>query len=123
MSLFNGEDLNGWYTYQKQPEPTSEVPGLNRDDEGNYQEPIGLNKDPLKVFTVAMEDNEPAIRISGEVFGILVTEKEFEDYHLKLEFKWGDEKFPHNLQSLSKQPMDPLNTKVHLFTFNHHKQM
>ena len=26
--LFNGEDLKGWYTYQKQPESTSEVAGL-----------------------------------------------------------------------------------------------
>jgi hypothetical protein len=41
-----------------------------------------------------MEDGEPAIRISGEVFAILVTEKEFEDYHLKLQFKWGTEKYP-----------------------------
>jgi len=93
-SLFNGENLNGWYTYQKQPEPTSDVPGLSRDEEDNYQDPIGLHKDPLKVFTIVIEDNEPAIRISGEVFGILVTENEFEDYHLQLEFKWGDEKFP-----------------------------
>jgi len=94
LSLFNGEDLSGWYTYQKNPEPTSEVPGLSRDEEGNYLEAIGLHKDPLKVFTVVMEDNEPAIRMSGEVFGILVTEKEFENYHLTLEFKWGNEKWP-----------------------------
>ncbi|MDX2442480.1 MAG: DUF1080 domain-containing protein [Bacteroidales bacterium] len=94
LSLFNGEDLNGWYTYQKSPEPTSEVPGLGRDGDGNYLEAIGLNKDPLKVFTVVMEDDEPAIRMSGEVFGIIVTDKEFENYHLKLEFKWGDEKWP-----------------------------
>jgi len=92
--LFNGEDLNGWYTYMKSPEPTSEVSGLERNDSGVYLEPIGLNQDPLNVFTVVEEDGEPAIRISGEVFGILVTEQEFEDYHLKLEFKWGDEKFP-----------------------------
>ncbi len=70
------------------------MPGLRRDDENKYLDPIGINKDPLKVFTVVTEDGEPAIRLSGEVFGILVTEKEFENYHLKLEFKWGDEKFP-----------------------------
>lgn len=92
--LFNGENLDGWYTYMKSPEPTSEVSGLERNDSGEYLEPIGLNKDPLNVFTVVEEDGEPAIRISGEVFGILVTEQEFEDYHLKLEFKWGDEKYP-----------------------------
>lgn len=92
--LFNGEDLAGWYTYQREPEPTSEVAGIDRDAEGSYLSPIGLNRDPLNVFTVVSEDGAPAIRISGEVFGILVTEKEFENYHLKLEFKWGELKWP-----------------------------
>lgn len=93
-TLFNGEDLSGWYTYQRHPEPTSEVPGISRDEEGNYLEPIGLNNDPLNVFTVVEEDGEPAIRISGETFGILVTNEEYENYHFKLEFKWGNEKWP-----------------------------
>ena len=92
--LFNGENLDGWYTYQMRPEPTSEVAGLARDEQGNYLEPIGLNKDPLNVFSTVMEDKDPAIRMSGEVFAILVTEKEFENYHLKLQFKWGTEKYP-----------------------------
>ncbi len=92
--LFNGENLDGWYTYQRQPEPTSEVAGIARDEQGNYLEPIGLNNDPLNVFSVVMEDDAPAIRMTGEVFAILVTEKEFENYHLKLQFKWGTEKYP-----------------------------
>jgi hypothetical protein len=94
ISLFDGETLDGWYTYQKQPEPTSEVLGLARDEDGTYLEPIGLNNDPLNVFSVVNEEGAPAIRISGEVFGILVTEKEFENYHLSVEFKWGQEKYP-----------------------------
>jgi len=94
VELFNGRDLTGWYTYQKNPEPTSEVPGLPRDDDGNYLEPIGLNEDPLNVFSVVEEDGAPAVRISGETFGILVTEEEYENYHLRLEFKWGEKKFP-----------------------------
>lgn len=92
--LFNGNNLDGWYTYQRQPEPSSVVAGLARDEEGNYLEPIGLNNDPLNVFSVVMEDDAPAIRLSGEVFAILVTEEEFDNYHLKLQFKWGTEKYP-----------------------------
>jgi len=94
IPIFNGTDLNGWYTYMRQPEPASEVPGMARDESGHYTEPIGLNKDPLAVFTVVEVDQAPAIRISGEVFGILVTEKEYENYHLKLQFKWGSRKYP-----------------------------
>jgi hypothetical protein len=93
-SLFNGKNLQGWYTYQKAPEPSSEVAGLARDEHGIYVEAIGLHRDPLHVFTVVMEDDAPAIRMSGEVFGILVTEKEFENYHLSLQFKWGEAKYP-----------------------------
>jgi hypothetical protein len=92
--LFNGKDLSGWYTYQRQPEPTSDVVDMAKDAEGNYTEPIGLNNDPLQVFTVVEEEGEPAIRISGETFGILVTHEEFENYHLKLQFKWGEKKYP-----------------------------
>ncbi len=93
ISLFNGKDLSGWYTYQRKPEPTSIVESLKMED-GEYVEPIGLNKDPLKVFTVVEEDGEPAIRISGEVFGILVTDQAYENYHLSMEFKWGEKKYP-----------------------------
>ncbi|MBR9999924.1 MAG: DUF1080 domain-containing protein [Cyclobacteriaceae bacterium] len=92
--LFNGKDLTGWYTWQKAPEPGSAVEGISRDENGNYLEPIGKNRDPLNVFTVVSEEGQPAIRISGETFGILVTENFYENYHLQLEFKWGDEKYP-----------------------------
>jgi len=78
-----------------QPAPSSEVPGLARDATGKYTEPIGSGRDPLKVFTVLRDvDGRPAIRISGEVFGELRTTRAFKDYHLKLQFKWGEKKWP-----------------------------
>lgn len=79
-SLFNGKDLTGWETYLGKPY--------------KEKEPLGLNNDPNKVYTVAEVDGKPAIRISGEVFGALTTKDEFENYHLKLEFKWGEKKWP-----------------------------
>lgn len=72
ISLFNGKDLGGFYTYLK-----------------GY----GKNNDPKKVFTVVTEDGAPAIRVSGEVFGCFTTEKEYDNYKLTAEFKWGDETF------------------------------
>ncbi|XOV90990.1 MAG: DUF1080 domain-containing protein [Bacteroidota bacterium] len=93
IDLFNGKDLSGWYTYQRKPEPTSVVAGLRMED-GKYVEPIGLNNDPLDVFSVVELDGAQVIRISGEVFGILVTDEEYENYHLSLEFKWGEKKYP-----------------------------
>lgn len=93
--LWNGKDLDGWTTWIQRPEQTSEVPGLKRDADGKYLEPIGSGRDPLKVFTVVSNvDGRPAIRISGEAMGELRTKQSFKDYHLRLQFKWGEKKWP-----------------------------
>jgi hypothetical protein len=94
--LFNGKDLSGWYTYLAVPD-SSVTSDLPRNSEGKYARPLGINNDPFNVFSVTEEDGEPAIRITGEVFGILVTENEYEDYHLSMEFKWGEEKYAPRL--------------------------
>jgi hypothetical protein len=52
-------------------------------------QPIGLNTDPNKVFSVVKLEGENVVRISGENFGGISTKDEFENYHLRLEFKWG----------------------------------
>ena len=77
--LFNGEDLTGWDTWVG---PTEE-----------NGESIGLNNDPLNLFSVVDVDGENAIRISGEINASLATQEVFENYHLIMEFKWGDELF------------------------------
>ena len=93
-SLWNGRNLDGWTTWMQTPQPTSEVPGLKRDPNGKYLEPIGSGRDPLNVFTVVPDvDGRPAIRISGEVFGELRTKASFKNYRLRLQFKWGEKKW------------------------------
>jgi hypothetical protein len=79
--LFNGKDLSGWDTYL----------GPDLDDKGKplNGQPIGLNNDPRHVFTVVKMDGENVIRISGENWGAISTAKEYDNYHLQLQFKWG----------------------------------
>src|SRR5450432_1194573 len=79
--LFNGKDLKGWDTYIG--------PDLN--DSGKFISalPIGLNNDPRHVFTIVKVDGENLIRISGENWGAITTVREYENYHLQLQFKWG----------------------------------
>jgi hypothetical protein len=79
--LFNGRNLDGWDTW---------LTKASKDD----KDILGLNNDPRKVFTIVEMDGKPAIRISGEVFGAITSKEEFENYHLKLEFKWGEKKWP-----------------------------
>jgi len=92
--LFNGRDLAGWDTWLGKPHKLTDVPGLSRNEQGEYVQPIGLNKDPRSVFSVVEVDGGPAIRISGETYGGLITRDECEDYHLRAEFKWGTKRWP-----------------------------
>lgn len=69
IKLFNGKDLTNFYTYLR----------------GH-----GKNKDPDNVFTVV----DGSIRVSGQTFGCFTTEKEFENYRLVTEFKWGQKTWP-----------------------------
>ena len=69
IKLFNGKDLTNFYT---------------------YLEKYKKNNDPEKVITV----ENGMIRVSGEVFGGFITEKEYENYHLVVEFKWGERTGP-----------------------------
>ena len=65
IKLFNGNNLEGWYTFLQ-----------NR----------GRDNDPENVFSV----QDGMIRISGEEWGCITTENEFENYRLVTEFKWGE---------------------------------
>lgn len=85
QSLFNGKDLSGWDTYVGPAYDT-----ILKKFDGN---PIGLNRDPDRVFSVVNENGKPAMRISGEKFGGISTQQSFENYHLRLEFKWGKQKW------------------------------
>ena len=44
-SLWNGKNLDGWTTWMRQPEATSDVPGLARGADGKYTEPIGSGRE------------------------------------------------------------------------------
>jgi len=81
VSLFDGKDLSGWDTYLG--------PETDSDGKKISDQPVGLNKDPQHVFSVVADGQEKVIRISGEGVGALTTKKEYSDYHLQLQFKWG----------------------------------
>ena len=97
--LFNGRDFSGWSTFMAAPPPETTVPGLRRDEKGKYLEPVGFNRDPLKVFTVETVDGGPVIHISGAGFGVMTTNETFSDYHLRLQVKWGETKWGYKLHS------------------------
>jgi hypothetical protein len=68
IHLFNGKNLDGWYTFLQKS---------------------GRDNDPQKVFSVT----NGMIRIGGEEWGCITTRKEYENYRLVVEFKWGGKTF------------------------------
>ncbi|MBY0525641.1 MAG: DUF1080 domain-containing protein [Gemmataceae bacterium] len=76
QSLFNGKDLTGFYTWLAAP--------------AKGRQPLGKNRDPEKVFTV----RDGMIHVTGRVYGYLATEKEYENYHLLVEYQWGKKTWP-----------------------------
>ena len=69
VQLFNGQDLTGFDTFLQKK---------------------GKNNDPDKVFTV----NDGVIHVSGKEYGYFITQKDYENYYLAVEFKWGEATHP-----------------------------
>lgn len=68
ISLFNGKDLSAFDTW---------LVDYHRED-------------PYHVFTVVDQiDGAPAIRVSGQHYGGLITKQRFTQYRLIAEFRWG----------------------------------
>jgi len=91
--LFNGKDLGAWETFMSTPDPTWDVPGMARDEKGEYIGAVGKHRDPLNVFVIENVDGQPAIHISGQGFGVMTTLESFENVHLRLQIKWGEKRW------------------------------
>jgi hypothetical protein len=74
-ALFNGQNLDGWYTYL----PSK---GRNRDPQGVFKVTDGL----LHILDLPN-------RGGRQEFGYLATRTSYRDYHLRLEYRWGDKRF------------------------------
>ena len=86
-------DLSRWDNYLSYRYPENYQGEVPKDEAGNPLSPIGLNQDQYNVFTVVEENKEPVLRISGEIYGCVVTKEEYDNYHLRLKFRWGDIKW------------------------------
>jgi len=87
-------DLSQWDTYLSYRFQDGYNGTAPVDENGNPVSPIGLNNDEYDVFSVLLENNELTLKISGEIYGCVVTKQEYANYHLKLKVKWGDKKYP-----------------------------
>jgi hypothetical protein len=92
--LWNNRDFSGWERCLGKPHPSVVLPPRTDGQPRPANEPLGRENDPLRVFSVVLQDGEPAIRISGQVFGSIATQRKYSNYHLRLQIKWGPLKWP-----------------------------
>ena len=73
--LFNGKDLKPFHTWMRDTQ----------------------HADPRKIFNVATDQGAPAIYITGDGYGGLVTNDEYTNYHLIAEYRWGQKTYGDRL--------------------------
>jgi hypothetical protein len=78
-SLFNGKNLKNWDIFLG-----SSINGF---------EDLAKKATPESTYQVEAIDNQNMIHVSGAINASLATKAEYENYHLHLEFKWGDKVF------------------------------
>ncbi len=89
--------LSQWEIFIGVPHKSVNIPGVpaTQSEDGIHGgKPLGLNNDPLKVFTVIEEEGKPVLHVSGQIFGCVSTKATFENYHLRWQFRWGTKKWP-----------------------------
>jgi len=73
--LFNGKNLDGFYTFLP-------APGKNKDPEGYFKVENGM----IHVMDLPPSDQK-------KEFGYLATEKVYENYALRFQYKWGEKRY------------------------------
>ena len=95
------KNLSQWEVWMGVPHKS--VTGL---PEGTYQADnlktnigtgMGLDNDIKQVFTVLEEAGQPVLKITGEIYGGLTTLKNYQNYHFRTQFKWGEQKWAPRL--------------------------
>lgn len=75
-SLFNGKNLKNWDIFLGSP-----ITGF---------EDLAKKATPASTYSITELDGQKVIHISGDIFASLATKAEYGNYHLRLEFKWGE---------------------------------
>jgi hypothetical protein len=107
--LFNGKNINGFDTY------------VGAKEQGGP--PIGLNNDPLNIFKVVPLQGENTLRISGELNASIATQKEYENYHVRMVFKWGDKIYKQLNSGLLYHSFGPFGAGLDVWMSSHEFQL
>lgn len=91
------KELTKWEMYLSYEMIEGYNGSIPTDANGDTIKPVGYNNNYRNVFTVIEENNEPVLKVSGEVYGCVFTKDSYKNYHLRLKIKWGDKKWEPRL--------------------------
>lgn len=94
------EELSQWDTYLSYRHQSNYNGDVPLDAKGKVIKPIGLNPEGFDVFSVSEMSGEPVLKVTGEIYGCLISKKEYQNYHLKLQVKWGEKKWKPRIEKL-----------------------
>ncbi len=93
------EKLSKWEVFLGIPHKSSGIPGYENVEDVRKGKPLGLGN-LRNVYAVMIENGEPVLKITGEIFGSLATKSEYENYHLTFDVKWGEKRWEPRLEKL-----------------------
>jgi hypothetical protein len=94
------EKLSQWEKWLGVPHRSYEVPGYTRGATAKEDPVLGLNRDPLNVYSAKLVDGEPVLHITGQVFGGLTSLKSYDNFHLRTQQRWGTKKWEPRLNAV-----------------------
>lgn len=101
VKLFNGKNLANWEIYLS---PAAAKPSE-------------------EIFTVVPVNGENLLRITGEINASLATKKEYENYHLRLVFKWGTKLFKQFNSGILYHSYGPFGEGLGVWMSSHELQL
>jgi hypothetical protein len=101
VKLFNGKDLSNWeiFTPASGPQPSEAL------------------------FTVINISGENILRITGEINSSLATKKEYENYHLRMVFRWGEKVFKQKNSGILYHSYGPFGEGLGVWMSSHEFQL
>ncbi len=101
VKLFNGKNLSNWEIYVSPAAPTPAEP----------------------LFSVVPVNGENLLHITGEINASLATKKEYENYHLRLVYRWGQKVFKQFNSGILYHSYGPFGEGLGVWMSSHELQL
>jgi len=90
IDLLNYKDFSNWNVFVLKPEKRGENENEMKNPPGWLLPKVFISDNPdSSAFKFETIDNKKVLHLSGELMGFLTSKQEYENYHLKMKFKFG----------------------------------